>query len=237
MQYLNRKKIYEKQPPAKDAKKIYIFCEGAVREVNYFRYFEGLSSNIEILPIPCENDHSDPTKLMENAKRLFLGTEKLPATYSLSIDFKDEIWFVIDTDTWQEQGKISTLKNFCSTLHNDVNGWTVAQSNPCFEIWLLYHFTDQKPKQNEVDVCDSFKDYVGKKIAGGVDVRKAPLYLPAAINNSLTNFETDNGFPVLYTTAIHELGNVILPFISEQLQKAEKMIAAQKAASQKVSQV
>ena len=39
MKYLSRHKVYEKVEPFKNAKKIYIFCEGETKEVDYFRFF------------------------------------------------------------------------------------------------------------------------------------------------------------------------------------------------------
>ena len=73
MRYLSRNKIYEKVETKIDAKKVYIFCEGEETEVKYFKYFQGLSSNIDIIPIPNDNGKSDPLKLKENANLLFFG--------------------------------------------------------------------------------------------------------------------------------------------------------------------
>ena len=67
MMYLSRNKIYNKVALAKDAKKIYIFCEGKEREVTYFKYFKGISTNIDIIPIPPVEGQSDPEKLKQNA--------------------------------------------------------------------------------------------------------------------------------------------------------------------------
>ena len=50
-----RKRIYEKAAPSRDAQKIYIFCEGERREKEYFDFFVGISSNLQIIPITPEN--------------------------------------------------------------------------------------------------------------------------------------------------------------------------------------
>ncbi|WP_131536764.1 RloB family protein [Pedobacter nototheniae] len=227
MQYLSRKRIYQKQDPAKDAKKIYIFCEGAVREVAYLKYFKGLSSNIDIVPIPPFEDKSDPEKLKQYASLLFFGDNEngvLP-TYKISKEFKDEIWFVIDTDLWEEHGKIDILRDFCSVQNSKHYCWQVAQSNPCFEIWLLYHLQAAKPTEDQVNKASSFKEYVASCVSGGVDVRKIPIHLEAAIKNSLTNFDLDKENKVgLFSTEMHNLGAIILSFVGEQLIKAEKMM-------------
>jgi hypothetical protein len=70
MKYLSRNKIYEKVDSFKNAKKVYLFCEGD-KEVNYFKFFQGFASNIDIIPIPNDNGKSDPIKLKENSEMLF----------------------------------------------------------------------------------------------------------------------------------------------------------------------
>ncbi len=58
----------------------------------------------------------------------------------ISQETEDKIWFVIDTDRWNEGNKIGLLKTFVQEKKESYNGWFVAQSNPSFEIWLYYHF-------------------------------------------------------------------------------------------------
>jgi hypothetical protein len=74
MKYLSRNKIYEKVNSFKNAKKVYLFCEGD-KEVNYFKFFQGFASNIDIIPIPNDNGKSDPIKL---AKKLIRGEYDRP---------------------------------------------------------------------------------------------------------------------------------------------------------------
>ena len=122
--YLNRNNKYERKAPTREAKKVYIFCEGD-REVSYFNYFTGISSNIDIIPIGNEDGKSDPLKLKEQAGIFFQKN-------SLSADYRDEVWFVIDTDRWNENNKITQLKEFCTQKKTDKNSWEVSQSNPLF---------------------------------------------------------------------------------------------------------
>ena len=44
-----RRKEYAKREPSRDAHKIYIVCEGKGTEPAYFSFFEGLSSNLQLL--------------------------------------------------------------------------------------------------------------------------------------------------------------------------------------------
>ena len=227
MKYLTRSKVYEKVEPKKDAKKIYIFCEDEETEIRYFKYFQGFSSNIDIIPIPNINGQSDPIKLKENAEFLFFGNNLTLAKFKLSSEYKDEVWFAIDTDRWNEGNKILELREYCASKNTNLNPWTVVQSNPCFELWFYYHVYDIKPNANEVANSKGFKNFVNTKIKGGFDSRKMPIELETAIQNSIKNFEVEQNQPKLYSTEAHLLGTKILPFVKTQLDKLKKMMLKQ----------
>ncbi|SDI13647.1 RloB-like protein [Chryseobacterium taeanense] len=216
MKYLNRNKIYHKIEPFKNAKKLYLFCEGD-KEVNYFRYFQGFASNIDIIPIPNDNGKSDPVKLKENSELLFFGSEAVNSKLTLSEELQDEIWFVIDTDRWNEGDKINILKAYLAERNKDYKGWFVVQSNPCFELWLFYHFHSERPRSDEVSGYSSFKEYVNSKIIGGFDNRSMPLEIQKAALASKENFEILNGQPTLYSTEVFYLAKQIIRFTKSQL--------------------
>lgn len=211
MKYLSRHKVYEKVEPFKNAKKIYIFCEGD-REVNYLKFFQGFASNIDIIPIPNENGKSDPTKLKAQAEKCLENN-----SVSLSKELADEVWFVIDTDRWNEGNKIGELRNYVEDKQKTYDGWFVAQSNPSFEIWLYYHFNSKKPIDSEIEAAQSFKDFVATKIKGGFDNRSMPLEIQQATLNAENNFERENGQPKLYSTEVFNLAKQIIKFTKAQL--------------------
>lgn len=227
MRYLSRNKIYEKVETKIDAKKVYIFCEGEETEVKYFKYFQGLSSNIDIIPIPNDNGKSDPLKLKENANLLFFGNEDVLPQFELNKEYKDEVWFVIDTDRWNEGNKIELLKEFCYSQDESENLWNVVQSNPCFELWFYYHFHENMPDENEVNSFTSFKEFVNSQIKGGFDTRSMPIELTTAIENSTKNFNITSNQPDLFSTEVHNLGKVIISFVGKQLDKARQMMKNQ----------
>ena len=227
MRYLSRNKIYEKVETKIDAKKVYIFCEGEETEVKYFKYFQGLSSNIDIIPIPNDNGKSDPLKLKENANLLFFGNEDVLPQFELNKEYKDEVWFVIDTDRWNEGNKIELLKEFCYSQDESENLWNVVQSNPCFELWFYYHFHENMPDENEVDSFTSFKEFVNSQIKGGFDTRSMPIELTTAIENSTKNFNITSNQPDLFSTEVHNLGKVIISFVGQQLDTARQMMKNQ----------
>ena len=111
-----RRKEYAKREPSRDAHKIYIVCEGKGTEPAYFSFFEGLSSNLQLITIPPD-EGTDPLKLMERAKDILLGENR---KYTIDYRQGDSIWFVIDTDTWEKEGKIVPLRGFCSSQNEEI---------------------------------------------------------------------------------------------------------------------
>ena len=81
----------EKRSFSRDAKLILIYCEGRKREPQYFNRFREISSRIRVeIVLPDETGDNSPTGLYQRAVD---NTE-----YEILAD--DEVWFVIDTDTW-----------------------------------------------------------------------------------------------------------------------------------------
>lgn len=230
---LKRRKDYDKKAPSKDARKIYIISEGEDTEPNYFSFFKSLTSNLEVITIK-PTDGTDPLKLMQRAEKELLSET---ANYNLDYLNHDKIWFVIDTDTWEKEGKIEPLREYCDKKNNEISekynevksysAWNVAQSNPCFEIWLYYHIYTSKPQDYNIDshIKESFKTYVDKTICGGFKFDIYPVYLEEAIKNSLSNFSYDKeGKLTLYSTEVYKLGEDILEFLKTDLDKLKNKL-------------
>ena len=226
---IERRRDYGKQKPTRDTHKIYIVCEGEKTEPNYFKFFEGLSSNLQVIIIPSENGETDPIKLMESAKNKFLGDNN-----EFTIDYKqhDKIWFVIDTDRWEKENKIKPLRDFCTQQNKSISkqydeiksytAWNVAQSNPCFEMWYYYHFYETPPKDYEGE--EKFKIYLNKVLyrdfkIDRYDPERHPKDLKIAIQNAEVNFNQYKGKVTLYSTEMYLLGAEILGFVKRDLDK------------------
>ena len=223
---IQRRREYGKREPSRDAHKIYIVCEGMGTEPDYFAFFEGLSSNLEVVTIPPK-EGNDPMKLMDQAKQKLVGEER---EYTVDYRQGDTVWFVIDTDEWENQGKIAPLRDFCVAQNASISekwdevktyhAWNVAQSNPCFEIWLYYHFYDIKPNMDEVEECVSFKEFVFNHISGGFDFSKDPVRLDDAVANAEKHHALyDKGLLKPYSTEMYVLGKEINGFVKSDLKK------------------
>ena len=181
---------------------------------------------MQLITIPPD-EGTDPLKLMERAKDILLGESR---KYTIDYLQGDSIWFVIDTDTWEKEGKIVPLRGFCSSQNEEIpkqydevkmySAWNVAQSNPCFEIWLYYHFYENKPVDEEMQTFVSFKEYVSSTISGGFDFQRDPVRLEDAVSNTRNNFVLDaNGRPDLYSSEVYVLGEEIHKFVKNDLAK------------------
>lgn len=230
---IQRIRNYTKSAPQRDARKLFIICEGNETEPNYFNFFKSLSSNLAIITIPSENGKTDPLKLMEYAEQNLLNSVRSENPDYLQ---NDQVWFVIDTDDWQRQGKIEILREFCAKANAQMVSqydeqpkyamWNVAQSNPQFEIWQYYHVYNELPKQEEVEKHASFKEYVNAKISGGFSAATHPVYMKEAIANAEQHFQRDEyGCPILYATEVYLLCQEILPFVKHDLEKLKNKLS------------
>ena len=228
---IERRRDYGKKNPSRDAHKVYIVCEGKVTEPNYFRFFEGLSSNLQVITIP-PSDGTDPLKLLERAKQILIGKDR---EYDVEYAHRDTVWFVIDTDTWETEGKITPLRKFCSTKNKSISkefdeiksypAWNVAQSNPCFEIWLYYHLMETPPEDYD-STKERFKTYLDRVLPGGFNYDRHPVYLQDAIQNAKVNFRTDkDGKITMFSTEMHLLGTEILGFVKRDLGKLKNKLS------------
>ncbi|MDY4609691.1 MAG: RloB family protein [Sphaerochaetaceae bacterium] len=122
---------FVREEPSRDASLIIIYCDGERREDDYFRFFQELSSNvrIEVVPPSAEDRNNSPTGLFARAVRDCDGPDP-----KYILDEQDQLWFVIDMDQWDD--KIDSLLLHCQSKGR----WSIAISNPCFEVWLYYHF-------------------------------------------------------------------------------------------------
>lgn len=208
-----KSRLFSRKEPNRESKSYFIFCEGHKREHKYFLYFKEIDSKINVVVVnPQPHDDNSPTGLYEKAVRCLVKSEKNPKPQFELLDI-DEVWFIIDTDTWE--GKIDELRKL-SSIHTN---WFIAQSNPCFEVWLYYHFNNSLPDFKGMEVSQNWKSYVNTHVVnGGFDSRKHPVFIKAAIENSTVNYQEENNQPILGTTQMHILANSIYPLIETTIE-------------------
>lgn len=111
------------------AKHVFIIvCEGRNEtECNYLSNFKTREGQIIIKPIPCEA--TDPKSMIAKAKYYY---EK----DGLSCDEGDRVFCLIDVDNSAERAEL------IEKLKNENPNIIIICSNPCFEVWYLFHLQE-----------------------------------------------------------------------------------------------
>lgn len=126
-------------------RKVFIFTEGSVKEQQYFReYIECNNiSQAKVKVIDRESTHSSPQSVINYV----IDFQKTIRKNEPDISKNYMYWLVIDTDNWKD----NLAKAVTDAFQRNYN---VAESNPCFEIWLLLHYaTADFVKANESVLC------------------------------------------------------------------------------------
>jgi len=218
------RRSFERREPERDAKCVYIFCEGAKREYQYFEYFVGLSEKIKVViyPIDSYSDDHSPLGLFKIACNCLNPTKENPnPIYELSDDV-DEVWIVFDKDPDKKMSRetqIFKVKEECTkeNQHFARSVWNIAESNPCFEVWLYYHQQKEKPDFEEMDISAKWKPFVNSLFNGGFDSQRHPSLIKDAIVNAEKNHLEIDERPTVATTQVYRLGQSIYSLVKSKL--------------------
>lgn len=206
MALLNRRR-YEKAEPFRDAVIYFVICEGEKREPDYFEFFDRLTHQLKVIPIASKAGESAPNHLEVNAEK---------AVKKWNIDEGDyELWFVLDIDRWQEH--IHKIQKTAGSKKN----WFIAISNPCFEVWLYYHFEKKKPQMDDLNNCQCWKQVIPQIKEGGFDSSKHPTLIHRAIENAKHNYSGAGYIPDVGSTQLYELGQKLYEKTRKVLMKYE----------------
>ena len=118
-------KFQRKQNPRFLKKIIHFAVEGEVTEVQYLGNLQNIYTNFVFRTISCTDN--SPKKILDSMKKF----EK-----SYNFNNKDYLLIMIDRDRWSEDA-IEEVWNW----KRKKNYRIFIISNPCFELWLLRHYT------------------------------------------------------------------------------------------------
>lgn len=207
------------QEKVRDYSLFAIACEGSVTEPGYFRPFDGIDRiKVDIIESDAEevdgkqkdNGCSSPRKVLERVNDYINENQLCP-------EDGDSLWCVIDVDRWPQE-QIEELRSLCSQKENR----HLVLSNPCIEIWLLYH---------------KFADLKNLKIKNAKDAKrvldqKAKYYyfkylplMPEAIKNAKNADSNPGGYmPEFLETKVYQLAQALYERIGKP--QFEKFVAA-----------
>jgi hypothetical protein len=126
-----RRKGFRRQVEFEDRNRfIVIAMEGAETEPKYFKEFRPpREGTIQIKLVSNPKHKSKPKEVLQRLEQYFRKNGIAG----------DEGWIVIDRDAWPEE----ELTDICRRARE--KDFSVAISNPCFELWLYLHLRDPCP--------------------------------------------------------------------------------------------
>ncbi|MBF9142694.1 RloB family protein [Hymenobacter properus] len=187
---------YTRTSEVRDARLFAIVTEGQKTEYEYFlglrEHLDGEPTRIHVKVLEREESNSSP-------KYIIGLMDEFVEKHQLTLDDDDELWLVIDRDaqSWGE-GQISEVAQECFQ-----KGYSLALSNPCFELWLLLHWRD-------VDSYYSTEE-------------KEELFLNKKISSSRTVLKREVGLVMTgYNPSNPDMGK-LLPFIKDAVERARAL--------------
>lgn len=191
------------QEKVRDYSLFAIATEGTVREPEYFQPFDGIERiKVDIIePEPLEdgqpeNGGSSPSQVLKRVVE-YIGK------YQLMEENGDSLWCVIDVDRWPQE-QIEELHAFCAQKDN----WHLVISNPCIEIWLLYHKMADLSGLGIATAQDA-KRALGEIDGGYYYIKYLPLMLEAIENASRADSMPEGWMPRLLETKVYLLGRAL----------------------------
>jgi hypothetical protein len=183
----------------RDSSIVVIACEDTHAVKQYFAKFR--TRRVQFKVLPTEEGYSSPKAVVERLNRYRMEEQ---------IGDEDELWICIDADHWirgSHQRELAEVLRQCRS-----NGYCVAISNPCFEVWLLLHFVTiddellntilgnaQNSTVSESDRqsirCDGFEEHL-RIVSGGynkTNVGRLPITTLEVIQAMQRARELDNG--------------------------------------------
>ena len=125
-------------------------------------YLEGLMQSLrpdgmQVTTIDVVDGRGEPSKVLKTAK----------ARYQSRADDYDAVWLLLDVD---QHAKLTPVPR--ETRHEN---FSAAVSNPCFEVWLLWHFEDWTREGSSSEVQHAARRHgLGKSIPPAFPYSKHP---------------------------------------------------------------
>jgi hypothetical protein len=122
--------------PKRDPKKRFlVVCEGSLTEPAYFKAFQHEVRN-RLVHVEIAREHGVPKTVVESADRLCNEAKEESRRQHDDNLLYDEVWGVFDID--------SHPNIECARELAEAKSIRLAISNPCFELWAVLHFQDQR---------------------------------------------------------------------------------------------
>lgn len=218
---LDLKEGYMKDAPTVETVHVFIISGGEDKERDYFRLLcNAKSPRLKVIFISKKHQGLTPTQMKQEAEE---GIEEecfCDMDNQLSRYFDgDKIFMVTDVDHYRRE----LLEQMAEI--NLAYQWII--SNPCFEIWLFYHYFENpgilRPDWPDEDRIKSqhLKSKLNelRKSDGGVNAEAAYGLMDRAIVNSKKNYGEDSeGIPEDFATQMHIIGEMLMGILRDDFE-------------------
>jgi hypothetical protein len=186
---------YSNKQRTRNKKIVYVVAEGSKREPQYFEKVAKINSRVKIIPINHDAyQNNSPRGLLRLGENFKKALSRNPNYVPRDID---EFWFVLDVDDWPN------LRSFIQKA--SAKNWKTAISNPCFEVWLYFHFYPDPPEDYQNLTSTQWKNYLNCNVVGGFNSSKHCSYFAFARGNAENHFRESHGLPDSGATNVFKL--------------------------------
>lgn len=192
------------QEKVRDYSLFAIATEGSVREPEYFLPFDGIERiKVDIIESEPAGEDDQMESTGSSPSQVLKRVREYIDKYQLSAENGDSLWCVIDKDRWPQE-QIEEIHTFCAQKGN----WHLVISNPCIEIWLLYHKMADLTGLGITEAKDA-KRALGEIDGGYYYIKYLPLMLDAIKNASNADSMPEGWMPGLLETKVYLLGRAL----------------------------
>lgn len=192
---MRKNRGYKKGEPFRDARLFVVACEGEKREKEYFERLGDGSQRLKVRVLAPE-----PTESLSAPKWVLDRLVRFIEKEGVNIATGDEIWLVMDVDRWKTD-QLYDIAEICRERR-----WGFALSNPCFEVWLLFHVRTVH-ELNAIS-CQDFKKELGKAVKGGYNLEKfLPLVSDAVARCQALKMDLTSPIPANKTSKVYLVVN------------------------------
>lgn len=164
-----RRRGFGRRGPERNYRKLYIIAtEGAKTEPAYFGMFQSSTATVRLKLLDSRHK-SSPEQVFKRAKE-HITKQGLRAG--------DSVWLVLDRDTWPVE-QLTDVFQWCQD-----SGFHLAVSNPCFELWLLFHFQNGSGVTTARNCKEKLLRELPNFEKGHVEIKKLSPLVPVAIEHA-----------------------------------------------------
>lgn len=186
----------------RDARKFVIATEDTFAPKQYFDAFELNRVSVEV--VPTMDNRSAATHVVNRLKELRERARQLGDLVD-----GDEFWVLLDTDHWTRGTHVAQFARAIKEGRDA--GFSVAVSNPCFELWLLLHVVEEPPNPCTAEtLTNALRAACGSFNKTNIPVERIMPGVEEALRRARQLDLGENGWPQAVGTQVCRLVELLL---------------------------